>query len=104
MSSFEKRSSSRPKIRAFETADGIINGMNMLMLTGQIGDPKVRALFIEKMGKSQGIEELRIFPCRTSQKQFGVGLPEEQPKDASTRRFLIQESLILSEEPHMRTR
>jgi len=82
MSSFEEKIIESAKIRAFETADGIINGMNMLMLTGQIGDPKVRALFIEKMGKSQGIEELRIFRAEQVKKQFGVGLPEEQPKDA----------------------
>lgn len=82
MSSFEVRIMESAKVRAFETADGIINGMNMLMLTGKIGDPKVRALFIEKMGKSKGIKELRIFRAEQVKKQFGLGLPEEQPKDA----------------------
>lgn len=82
MSSFEEKIIESAKVRAFETADGIINGMNMLMLTGQIGDPKVRALFIEKMGKSQGIKELRIFRAEQVKKQFGSGLVEEQPKDA----------------------
>ncbi len=82
MSSFEDKIIESAKVRAFEAADGIINGMNMLMLTGQIGDPKVRALFIEKMGKSQGIKELRIFRAEQVKKQFGIGLPEEQPKDA----------------------
>lgn len=81
MSSFEGKIIESAKVRAFETADGIINGMNMLMLTGQIGDPKVRGLFIEKMGKSQGIKELRIFRAEQVKKQFGDGLPEEQPKD-----------------------
>lgn len=81
MSSFEDKIIESAKVRAFETADGIINGMNMLMLTGQIGDPKVRGLFIEKMGKSQGIKELRIFRAEQVKKQFGDGLPEEQPKD-----------------------
>lgn len=82
MSSFEGKIIELAKVRASETADGIINGMNMLMLTGQIGDPKVRVMFIEKMGKSQGIKELRIFRSEQVKRQFGIGLPEEQPKDA----------------------
>jgi len=82
MSSFESKIIESAKVRAIETADGIINGMNMLMITGQIGDPKIRALFIEKMGKSQGIKELRIFRSEQVKQQFGTGLSEEQPQDA----------------------
>lgn len=82
MSSFEGKIIESAKGRAIETADGIINGMNMLMVTGQIGDPKVRALFIEKMSQSEGIKELRIFRAEQVKRQFGKGLPEEQAKDA----------------------
>lgn len=88
MSNFEEKIIESAKVRAFETADGIINGMNMLMLTGQIGDPAIRTLFIDKMGKSQGIKELRIFRAEQVKKQFGAGLPEEQPKDAIDRSVL----------------
>lgn len=81
MSNFEDKIIDAAKIRAVETADGMINGMNMLMVTGQIGDPKMRALFIEKMSKSDGIKELRIFRAEQVKKQFGMGLPSEQPRD-----------------------
>lgn len=82
MSSFESKIIDLAKARVSETADGIINGMNMLMLTGQIKDPKVRALFIEKMGESQGIKELRIFRSEQVRRQFGNMLPNELPRDA----------------------
>lgn len=98
MSSFEDKIIESAKVRAFEAADGIINGMNMLMLTGQIGDPKVRALFIEKMGKSLGIKELRIFRAEQVKRQFGAGLPEEQPKDA------IEQSVLDTGKPYFEHR
>jgi diguanylate cyclase (GGDEF)-like protein/PAS domain S-box-containing protein len=81
MSSFEEKILESTKNRAMEAADGIINGMNMLMVTGQISDPKNRVLFIQKMGQSQGVSELRIFRAEQVKKQFGPGLPEEQPVD-----------------------
>jgi diguanylate cyclase (GGDEF)-like protein/PAS domain S-box-containing protein len=88
MSSFEEKILESSKSRAMEAADGIINGMNMLMVTGQISDPKNRVLFIHKMGKSQGISELRIFRAEQVKKQFGPGLPEEQPVDEIDRTVL----------------
>ncbi len=81
MSSLEEKIFESAKSRAMEAADGIINGMNMLMVTGQISDPKNRILFIQKMGKSQGITELRIFRAAQVTKQYGPGLPEEQAAD-----------------------
>lgn len=68
--------------RADETADGVINGMNMLMLTGAISDPASRRLLIQKMSHSEGIQELRIIRGQPVSAQFGPGLPEEQPRDA----------------------
>ena len=88
MSSFENKILESTKSRAMEAADGIINGMNMLMVTGQISDPKNRTLFIQKMGKSQGVSELRIFRAEQVKKQFGPGLPEEQPVDEIDRDVL----------------
>jgi methyl-accepting chemotaxis protein len=82
MSSFEKKIMESAQLRAEEVADGIINGMNMLMLNGQISDPERRVLFINKMGMSNGIKELRIFRAEQVKRQFGEGLPQEQPKDA----------------------
>ncbi|MBI3903860.1 MAG: EAL domain-containing protein [Nitrosomonadales bacterium] len=88
MSSFEEKIRESAKSRATEAADGIINGMNMLMVTGQISDPQNRMLFINKMGQSQGILELRIFRAEQVKKQFGPGLPQEQPTDEIDRKVL----------------
>ncbi len=63
-------------------ADGVINGANMLMLNGIIGDAEQRKLFISKMGASEHVLTLRIIRNKLVQKQFGPGLPEEQPSDA----------------------
>ncbi len=65
------------KIQAL--ADGVINGANMLMLNGIISDVEQRQLFIKKMGSAQDIKSLRIIRNKLVQKQFGQGLPEEQP-------------------------
>ena len=73
------------KIRASVSADGVINGMNMLMVTGSISDPANRQLFIRKMGASEGVKELRIIRAKQVQDQFGPGLPEEQARDEMDR-------------------
>jgi diguanylate cyclase (GGDEF)-like protein/PAS domain S-box-containing protein len=67
--------------RAEVSADGIINGLNMLMVTGMISNPDNRRLFIAKMGASERVKELRIVRAKQVQDQFGMGLPEEQAKD-----------------------
>jgi diguanylate cyclase (GGDEF)-like protein len=79
---FEAQITGEMKARSSEIADGLINGMNMLMVTGQISDPKNRELLLEKMGSSQGVDGLRIIRARQVQDQFGPGLPIEQPLDS----------------------
>ena len=69
------------KRRAAVSADGVINGMNMLMVTGMISNPDNRRLFISKMGASENVKELRIIRAKQVQDQFGPGLPEEQARD-----------------------
>ncbi len=67
--------------RATVSADGVINGMNMLMISGMIADPEYRRLFIKKMGASEHVKELRIIRAHQVQDQYGPGLPEEQVRD-----------------------
>jgi diguanylate cyclase (GGDEF)-like protein/PAS domain S-box-containing protein len=69
------------KKRVAVSADGVINGMNMLMVTGMISDPDNRLLYIKKMGASENLLELRIIRAKQVQDQFGIGLPEEQAMD-----------------------
>lgn len=69
------------KRRATLSADGIINGMSMLMVTGMISSEDNRRMFISKMSDSDHIKELRIIRAKQVQDQFGPGLPEEQLVD-----------------------
>lgn len=76
------------KQHAGEIADGLINGMNMLMVTGKISDPENRKLLVHKMGDSKGIIELRIIRAKQVQDQFGLGLPSEQAVDELDRKAI----------------
>jgi methyl-accepting chemotaxis protein len=64
------------KKRAEVFADGVINGMNMLMVAGMASNPENRRLFIAKMGSSGNVKGLRIVRARQVQDQYGTGLPE----------------------------
>jgi diguanylate cyclase (GGDEF)-like protein/PAS domain S-box-containing protein len=85
---FEEQIMASAEARADETADGLINGMNMLMLTGKISDPANRKLLLNKMQQSEGIKELRIIRGKSVIAQFGPGLPGEQPLDEMDRNAL----------------
>jgi diguanylate cyclase (GGDEF)-like protein/PAS domain S-box-containing protein len=85
---FEQQIIAHAEQRADETADGLINGMNLLMLTGTISDPANRMLLLEKMAKSDGIRQLRIVRGQSVIDQFGPGLPEEQAIDDLDRQVL----------------
>ena len=78
---FETQVANGMQLRAAEIADGLINGMNMLMVTGKIQDPENRKLLVHKMGNSKGVTELRIIRAKPVQDQFGLGLPSEQATD-----------------------
>lgn len=85
---FEDQIMTSTEMRAGETADGLINGMNMLMLTGTISNPDSRKLLLSKMQQSEGIRELRIIRGKSVNAQFGKGLPEEQALDDMDREVL----------------
>lgn len=85
---FEAEIARTAEARADETADGLINGMNLLMLTGAISDPANRQLLLSKMQQSEGIQELRIIRGKSVVEQFGPGLPEERAVDEMDREVL----------------
>lgn len=85
---FERQIEHSAEARAEDTADGLINGMNMLMLTGQISNPENRKLLLNKMSQSHGVAELRIILGRAVVEQFGPGLPTEAPIDDMDREVL----------------
>ncbi len=79
--------------RAKIVADGAINGLNTLMVTKAgddeiISDKKNRALFIDKIGKSEHITELRIFRAKQLDDEFPEPLPQERPVDDMDKRIL----------------
>ncbi|MDZ4200856.1 MAG: diguanylate cyclase [Gallionella sp.] len=85
---FEMQIEQAAESRAEEVADGLINGMNLLMLTGQISDPANRKLLLDKMSQSPGITELRIIRGHSVNEQYGPGLPEEHAIDDMDREVL----------------
>lgn len=68
--------------KALVSADGVLNGLNMLMINGIISDAEQRALYVTKMGSSDRVDELRVIRGKPVQDQYGPGLPSEQPVDA----------------------
>lgn len=72
--------------RARVIADGAINGLNTLMVTkigkdDVISDRKARGLFIEKLGTSENVTEVRIIRSEQLDTEFPEGLPQEYPVD-----------------------
>jgi diguanylate cyclase (GGDEF)-like protein/PAS domain S-box-containing protein len=69
------------KDQARQTADGLINGLNLLMVTGRISDHASRELLIQKMSMSENVKKLRIIRSDQVNAQYGIGLPSEQQRD-----------------------
>jgi diguanylate cyclase (GGDEF)-like protein/PAS domain S-box-containing protein len=68
--------------QAGNTADGLINGLNLLMITGRISDPANRELLVRKMASSPNIKELRLARAEQVSVQFGPGQLNERPTDS----------------------
>ena len=85
---YEMRVLEDAKNRAVIPADGVFNGLNMMMLNGTISDVEQRKLFVKKMTASSNAEDLRVLRGKPVQAQFGPGLAEEQPADALDRAAL----------------
>ncbi len=85
---FEEHVLEESRQKALVSADGVLNGLNMLMINGIISDPEQRILYIKKMSDSEKIVELRVMRGKVVQDQFGPGLPSEQPVDELDRAAL----------------
>lgn len=69
------------KQKALVSADGLLNGLNLMMMGGIISDAELRALAVKKMAASDKVLELRVIRAKQVQDQFGPGLPSEQAVD-----------------------
>ena len=79
--------------RTVAIADGAINGLNTLMVTklgsqDVISDTTARATFIQRMGVSDKVKELRIIRGKGTNDEFGPGVPQEQAIDEMDRSVL----------------
>jgi methyl-accepting chemotaxis protein len=97
----ERRGLHAAQQRTGAVADGVINALNTLMAAkigtqDVIDDPKVRDLFIRKMGESDGIKELRVVRGRGVIDEFGPGLPNQKPVDDMDRDVLASGKAIYS--------
>lgn len=92
------------KAKALVAADGVLNGLNMLMINGIISQEDQRSLYIKKMGASDKVNELRVIRNKPVQDQFGPGMPSEQPTDELDRNTLqsaqVQMKLQVQGERH----
>ena len=80
--------------RAGEVANDVIDGANMLMVTGTVGNPENRKLLIRKISSSGNVVAVRLVRTEQVIKQFGQGLPEEQIKDE------VERSAINTKKPY----
>lgn len=74
--------------RAEGIANEVLDGANMLMVTGKIGEVESRQLLIKKIASSGNIVGLRLARSESIIKQFGPGLPEEQVQDETERQSI----------------
>jgi len=92
-SQIEQRSLRAAENRIGTVADGVINALNTLM-SAKVGehdvidDPKVRDLFIRKMGDSEDLRELRVIRGKGVIDEYGPGLPNQKPVDDLDRSVL----------------
>jgi methyl-accepting chemotaxis protein len=78
---YEMRVLDDSRNRAVIPADGVFNGLNMMMLNGTISDVEQRKLFVRKMAASSKTDELRLIRGKPVESQFGVGIADEQIRD-----------------------
>lgn len=88
LNTFEERVLEEARQKAEVSADGVLNGLNMLMLNGIISDAEQRKLYVQKMGASNKVLELRVMRNTPVIEQFGPGLPSEQAQDEMDRQAL----------------
>ena len=81
LNKFEEHVLEGARQKAEVSADGVLNGLNMLMLNGIISNEEQRKLYVDKMGASERVLELRVVRNKSVQEQFGPGMPSEQVRD-----------------------
>ncbi|MFA5371042.1 MAG: PAS domain-containing methyl-accepting chemotaxis protein [Sideroxydans sp.] len=71
-----------------QLASEIIDGANMLMVTGQIGEASNRQLLLRKIGSAKGVKSVQLVRTREVVDLYGAGLPEEQINSDAQRQVI----------------
>jgi len=87
--------------RTAAVADGVINGLNTFMVIRLGGEDVIsnvpsRTSFIEKMGASENVKELRVIRGKGTIDEFGVGPAKEQAVDE------MDQSVLASGKPQFK--
>jgi methyl-accepting chemotaxis protein len=90
---YEKRVMEAERQEAILTADGLLNGLNLMMMGGVISDANLRALAVKKMAASDEVLDVRVIRAKQVQDQFGPGLPSEQVVDDLDRAALATKEI-----------
>ncbi|MFW6342297.1 MAG: methyl-accepting chemotaxis protein, partial [Halothiobacillaceae bacterium] len=85
---YERSVLSAAEEKSLSMADGVINGANMLMLTGAITNETMRQAFVDKMQMTKGIDRLRILRGDVVRAQYGDGFGQTLPQDEIERAVL----------------
>jgi aerotaxis receptor len=79
---------------AADVANEVIDGANMLMVTGQISEIEDRRLLIKKISSSGNVASIRLMRTDQVAGQYGPGLPEEHIDSE------MQRQVIAGKQPH----
>lgn len=74
--------------RGEQLASEIIDGSNMLMVTGQISEARNRQLLLRKIGSSKGVKAIHFARTGAVVDAYGPGLPEEQINSDAQRKVV----------------
>jgi len=74
---------------AFSNATQAFLGLNSMMLTGNISQPELRAIYFKKMANQGDVKDFYLVRGHSLQEQFGAGLAEEQPRDELDRKAIL---------------
>lgn len=88
ISRYEKKIYDDMMKEAVFLSDGALNGLNVLMQSGDIGRLELRSLMIKKMGQSEFVVDFRVVRGEPVRNQFGYGSAAEQPIDDMDREVL----------------
>lgn len=80
-SHFKEQTINEVRKKGITVAESAMGGLNMLMLTGSISDPKNRELFFQKLSDTNSINNFYAYRTDHISNQYGKGLEVESVKE-----------------------